>query len=127
MIGKVIKIPDETTIIISHKEQNLIVGNKIAVYDPMSKIIDPDTKEVLGTYDFIKERLEIIEIYPKYAICRKYTKPVTTMRALAPILEGLMVKNHEDMILNVNPKDNESLLPRNTIINIGDPIKKINE
>lgn len=122
-IGKVIKIPNEYTIIVNVGNDVLSVGDAIYIVEIGSDVIDPDTGKNLGSYDFVKAELDVDEVYPCFSVCRKinYKKEKSFLQALSPLLEEKTTKYYED--LNVNPSANEHLKLMNESVNIGDPIK----
>lgn len=72
---KVIKIIDEYSIVINGGiEEDVSKGDKIEVYLEGDDIFNPDTNEKLGTLDYIKETLQVTEVYRKFSVCEKIIK-----------------------------------------------------
>ena len=70
-IYKIIKIIDAYSIVINGgSNDDLILGTQLEIFAKGEEIIDPDTKESLGTLDLVKERIEITTILPKMSICK---------------------------------------------------------
>lgn len=84
---KVIKIIDEYSIVI-----NGGLNEDVTIEEEVEIFIKGDSieydGEVLGTLDFIKERLEVTEVYLNFSVCKKIVKekvyqPSGLERALA--------------------------------------------
>lgn len=124
MIGEVIKIPDEYTLVVSRISANAIaVGDQVAVYEVASDILDPKTHRKLGTYDFIKQTLEVTEVYEKYFIC-KTTHTITYNPFSFDVLPDSLKTTVETVPLKVDDEQNENLHLKDEVIRIGDPVKK---
>lgn len=124
-IGKVVKIPNEYTIIINATNKVLSVGDEVCIYETATDIIDFDTNAKIGTFDFIKAKLEVVESYENYSVCKKYVTEqkggLMGFGALSPLLEGETILKLKK--LNVNPEQNEHLEMSNPVISLGDPVK----
>jgi len=123
MIGKVIKIPNEYNIIVSKSIiDNIDIGDIVEIYEIASEVIDPETKEVLGTYDFTKQELKVSEIYDRYFVCNKIEE-----RVITPFdLDFKTIMKHTEYTkkaLEVNSEQNENLSLKTKEIKIGDPVK----
>lgn len=72
---KVIKIIDQYSIVINGGlNDDVSIGDKIEIYLEGDEITDPfNNNEVLGTLDFIKDTLEVTEVYSKFSVCKKIT------------------------------------------------------
>lgn len=67
---KVIKIIDDHKIVINGGSiHGLHSGDKLEIYITGKAILDPDTKEDLGTLDPIKAYIEVRNVYPKMSVC----------------------------------------------------------
>lgn len=120
-IGTVIKIPNETTIIIHTPEGDLHRGNKVIVYEVLSEIKDL-SGNYLGTYDNNKEILEVTENNGEYVIARKVVR-----KDIVPNIGSSVLKPYiEFEKINVNKDDDENLVEKNNIISIGDLVKRYN-
>lgn len=122
-IGKVIKIPNEYIVIISANKYEVNIGDDVAIYEPGDEILDPDTGEKLGDFDFIKTKLEISETYDNYSVCQRvvYERRSPVFGALSPLLEDETVEKIKK--INVNPEHNDNLKIKNSKVSIGDPVK----
>lgn len=97
---KVIKIIDDKTLVINAGRENGIeTGNDIEIYQPGNEIIDPDTNKSLGTLDYIKAELEVVNVYPKMSVC----KDVRTKTY--PFASVLNLTQTYTETLNINPED----------------------
>lgn len=124
-IGKVVMIPNEYTIVINVTNEILSVGDEVCIYEAGKEILDYDTKDVIGTFDFIKAQLKVVETYENYSVCKKFVTEkrggLMSFGALSPLLEGETVVSAE--MLNVNPEQNEHLELNNPEICLGDLVK----
>ena len=118
--GTVIKIPNDTTIVIHTPKKNVARGDKIVIYETLSDITDL-SGNVLGTYDENKATLEVTENNGDYVIARK-----TTRNELAPSFAHSILKPYIGYEkINVNQKENENLIAKNKPVSIGDKVKKL--
>ncbi|EIA19604.1 hypothetical protein [Listeria fleischmannii] len=129
---KVIAVPDDTRIIINLGKENNpesdfeLLGREVEVSEKGIEIIDPDTKEVLGSYDPVKARLEITNVYDKFSVARKVIitnqSPLQQM-VLSPMLKTAEKTTYES--LNVNEEDISHTTLNSNIISIGDLVKLV--
>lgn len=128
---KVAAIPDNTRIIINYGKNDEIlgeryarIGQEIEVYIQGPNIMDPDTKEIIGSYDPIIEKLELTEIYDNFSIARKIrTKTTTPMdRMIASPMLKTSTKEYAQTI-SVDPEDIMSPVDNRNVIRIGDLVK----
>lgn len=67
---KVIKIIDDTTLVINAgSSNNAEIGDIMEIHGKSETIYDPETKENLGQIDIIKDSLKITKTYEKMCIC----------------------------------------------------------
>jgi hypothetical protein len=124
VVGKVIEIPNDKTLIISKEEKNsLSIGDNLQICEESNDIKNFDN-EIIGKFYFIKDTVEVTEVYDKYVICKKLTRrntsPITNMNNL--FKDSIEIVEDK---LNVNDKDNKKLTIKNKEISIGDVVKKI--
>lgn len=120
-IGQVLQVINNTTLIFSYYDF-VGVGDTIAIYEVCDQIKDIDGT-VIDNYEFIKDRLEIIDVSDKYCIAQKKeyaTKTTSFATAISPILE-----KREPIPLNVDSSIIKPITIKNKKIQIGDPVKKI--
>lgn len=128
---KVIAIPDSTRIIINagkddnfHYDEFVKPGKKIEVIIPVLELKDPDTGANIGTYNHIKEKLEITEVYDNFSVARKVKRETGTSfsRAIAsPMLKEKEWVEYQS--LNVKDEDVLGLELEEKEIKIGDLIQ----
>ncbi|MGG0277297.1 hypothetical protein [Bacillus rhizoplanae] len=72
-IFKVIKIIDEYSLVINGGfNDDISTGDSIEIYLEGNEIVDPfNENKILGTLDFIKDTLEVTEVYSEFAVCKK--------------------------------------------------------
>lgn len=68
---KIVKILDEYTLIINAgTDHDVKSGDKFQILDKKgSRVIDPDTNEVLGQLDLVKATVEVSDLQEKMCIC----------------------------------------------------------
>lgn len=118
-IGKVIRILDNFTIIVSAGCANLSVGDTVHIFSVGEPILDLDGN-ILDYYYFIKDKLEVIQVEDNYSICRKNEFTVKTVFALSPMLEQGV---KERVPINVDKKDIHPFQDIDPKIHIGDDVK----
>ncbi|RXA82609.1 hypothetical protein [Latilactobacillus sakei] len=121
-------LSDKQIVISAGKKQNATVGTKYNVYEIGEKIIDPETKNSLGTLDYIKATVEVVTTYDNFSIAEYITRSTKT------ITQGIMSafsesnKTVTEKTIHVLPVDEEAIKPqniKNKLIQIGDPIKRV--
>ncbi|MCU5547625.1 hypothetical protein OCB13_09540 [Bacillus cereus] len=131
---KVIKIIDEYSIVISGGlYEDVSIGDSIEIYLEGDEIIDPfNDNKTLGTLDFIKDTLEVTELYPKFAVCKKivtetihHPSPLhkTISQTLIPGLSGITGTTETSTRIEKIAIDEREITGRRTgekIIRIGD-------
>lgn len=118
-IGNVIRILDEYTIIVDIGKSRLQIGDQIAVYEYGEPICDL-SGNVLSNYEFIKAKLEVVDVNDSYSVCKSQTT-TKNVRPLSPIFETTVTKRKP---LNIDNASIEPLNQYNSRIKKGDPIKK---
>lgn len=121
-LGEVIKIIDNTEVIINVGENDLTIGDKIIIYAIGDEIKDLDGTS-LGFYEYDKATLNIITTTASYSICKtnkKFKKStlgiVTDLTSEVFIgYEHISIDNNEATPISIENKD---------IVQIGDLVKK---
>lgn len=119
---RVIEILDTTAIIINYgKNQGAQVNDYIRVIEEGPEVIDPRTKEVLGTLDNIKETLTIDTVYDNFSICKKKTE-----KNINPLEFNFNYKSTIIEQINVDESEIGILKkPKNKPIKVGDRVEII--
>ncbi|WP_066300235.1 hypothetical protein [Bacillus sp. FJAT-29937] len=128
---KVIKIIDEYSLVINGGiNDDISLGDNIEIFLEGDEIIDPfNEDEKLGTLDFIKEKLEVTEIYSNFAVCKKIITekifhPSAMQRAFSSIAtNGLGGTTETRTIVEKINVDKSEITGRKTgekVIKIGD-------
>ncbi len=69
-IGKVARIPDDKTIVVTNNEEvYLQTGDFISICKSDGDVKDPDTHESLGTYNIVLTNARVVSVYPKFVVC----------------------------------------------------------
>lgn len=81
-IAKVIRILDDETLVINAgSNQYIHEGQKLVIYEEGETLKDPDTGKTLGTLDYIKARVEVVNTYSNFSTVKSlshYTEKVNT-------------------------------------------------
>lgn len=67
---KIVKIISEYKVVVNAGSNSYInEGDTLEVYQPGQEVTDPDTGESLGTLDFVKAKLRVVDVFPKMCVC----------------------------------------------------------
>lgn len=124
-IGQVIRIIDNTEIVINVGSFYLTVGDKIVVYTTGEKIKDLDGTD-LGVYEYDKATLNVVTTTENYSICKTnaiYKK--SSFGIIPPITDQEVFSGYERISVNEKQMNPINLDNKNTV-QIGDPVKKAN-
>lgn len=119
-IFKIVKIISDYQIVVNGGfEHGIKKGDILEVYILGDEIIDPDTKESLGTLDTVKETLKVINVFQKMCVCinSQYDQPILALN-MSSIL-GPKTKR-----LNVDSTQISGGLSDDTKIRVGDLVRK---
>ena len=118
----VVKIIDDKTIIINAgKKDNVKIGDEFEIYFDSESIIDPITKENLGSYSIIKDCVKVTDVFDKISICKGLMIPnqmVNTMTTLSSLLIS------ERKSLNIDKTDISGNDNNTSKIKLGDKVRK---
>lgn len=123
-VGKVIRIVDPFTLIINAGDYEVSVGDTIQIYESFEPIQDLDGTE-LGDLVYVKDELEVVQVEPRYAICKKdktITKTTSFSLALSPLLEHTYT---EKVSLPVKSEEFTPFPSFNKVIHVGDNARKL--
>lgn len=129
----VVQIPDQYTIIINYgkddnepllfvEEDPVRVGDTIKIIQPGKEIIDTKTEKLLGYYDLIKAKLEIVEMYENFSVCKivKRENVSTMSRVLSPMFVEKTEISYEKLQVSESEIVGTDKLVKE--IHIGDPV-----
>lgn len=134
-IFKVIKIIDEYSIVINGGlEKNISKGDDIEIFLEGEELFDPDTGESLGTLDFVKDSLEVTEVYLKFSVCERIItkrthKPSPLSQAMISFAQSASNFSGTTEIettrkkINIDPKQATGRLEGDSKIKIGDTVR----
>lgn len=122
VIGQVVRILDEHTIIINAGKNDVRLGDSLQIYEYLGDLIGSDGKNY-GSFEYVKAEVEVVRCEPYYSICKteKVTRNSNSSFALSPLLEYQRTYRKE---LPVDKSDISPLKPENRKVHIGDPIKR---
>ena len=121
-IGQVIRIVDETELIINVSEYDITVGDKIVVYALGDTIKDLDGTE-LGKYECDKATLTVVTTTENYSICKS---EVIMKKSAIVVASDIFSSTYEGYkTLKVNKEQMKKIEIKNKdVIQLGDLVKK---
>ena len=119
---KIVRIIDEYRVVISAGKNLGVSENEIfEIYTRGSEIVDPDTREILGTFDYIKGRIKAVNIFDKITVCESALR-----ENKFDLLGSLSEEISSPMELNVDSKEIDGdFVPEDTKIHVGDSVRSI--
>ncbi len=117
-IGVVARIISDTELIISTDSSLLHLGDNIQVYYHGEDIFSPDGQN-LGSYNRVKDTLQVIQLEPQYIIAKKEQTSSTPLSDL--VTSPLLIKR--TIPLCVDQNEIRPLSPVDMKIHVGDPVK----
>lgn len=120
---KVIEIIDEFSILINYgRDDGAYEGDEIRVLSIGDEVVDPETKESLGTLDFVKDTLTIAIAYDSFSLCQKIE--TSHINVLTSPLSQFSKTTKEVKALNVDEKDfSHKSFSKEKTIKVGDTIE----
>ncbi|ASN03619.1 hypothetical protein CFK40_00560 [Virgibacillus necropolis] len=122
-----IKIIDDYSLVINGGYMDDITeGEKIEIFLEGEEIKDPyNDNEVLGTLDFIKDKLEVTEVYYRFSVCEKIKKervhyPSPLTQAFSNGLSGRTETKVSREKLNIDEEEKSGRKKDEKVIKIGD-------
>lgn len=99
---KIVKIINEYRVVINAGSNDLIHdGQYLEIFVPGTPIIDPDTGDDLGTLDYIKAKLRVVNVFPRMSVCEnRETENTGLLRSFASVLQ-----TQEILPLNIDTKE----------------------
>lgn len=115
---KVVKIVSDREIVANGgKNKRIEKGDIARITVKGTPIIDPATKEELGTLDIIKAELEVDIVYEKMCVCK--TKSYT----YSPLTSSMMnLFKTSSEVLDIDPNDITELTSEEKKVKIGDEV-----
>jgi len=98
---KIVKIINEYRVVINAGSNELIRdGQYLEVFVKGAPIVDPDTGDNLGTLDYVKAKLRVINVFPMMSVCENRETETYGL------LSGLAALQKEEVLpLNVDSKE----------------------
>ena len=123
--GKVAEIIDEYTVVINRGQEHGVEEDmRFVIYEPGEEIKDPDTGESLGNFEYVKAKIEVVNVQEKFSTAKTYETHTVTM----PVIQALTLVQGQTM-RNELPLDEETKrkLPerQRTSVKIGDLVRQI--
>ena len=85
---RIVKIISEYKVIVNAGSNDLIREDQILeVFEPGQEVVDPETGENLGTLDYIKAKLRVVDVFSKMCLCENRDGVIekSLTQALAPV------------------------------------------
>lgn len=121
---KIAKIIDEYQVVVNAGSNDLIHDDDcLEVYQPGQEVTDPDTGESLGTMDFVKAKLRVVNVFPKMCVCEN--RETEQKSFFSNISQGLFFE--ETLPMNVQTTDiSGGYEGIDKKIKVGDLVRKVN-
>ncbi|MFR3181725.1 hypothetical protein [Dysosmobacter welbionis] len=121
---KIAKIIDEYQVVVNAGSNDLIHDDDcLEVYQPGQEVTDPDTGESLGTLDFVKAKLRVVNVFPKMCVCEN--RETEQKSFFSNISQGLFFE--ETLPMNVQTTDiSGGYEGIDKKIKVGDLVRKVN-
>ncbi|MBA7505814.1 hypothetical protein ES706_04491 [subsurface metagenome] len=114
--GKISNLIDSYTVALNiGKNHGVEKGMRFLVLGPEVQIIDPDTTEKLGAFEYIKARIEVTDVSDKYSLARSIEEVTTELLPFPTFLRTRAVR--KKLPLETAPEVDEK-------IKVGDIIKQ---
>lgn len=98
---KIVKIIDEYRVVVNAGSNDGISSqSKLEIYVPGEDVTDPETGETLGALDYVKAKLEVVDVFPKMCVCENQKK-----EKLMTLFSPFDAVGQNPMPLNVNSMD----------------------
>lgn len=98
---KVVKIINEYKVVVNAGSNHYIQeGQEMEIFEPGQEVTDPDTGASLGTLDYVKAKLRVVDVLPKMCICEN--RDGETTKTISDLISRSFT---EKVPLNVDPKD----------------------
>lgn len=119
---RIVKIINEYNVVVNAGSNNYLKENDILeVYQPGQEVIDPETGESLGTLDFVKARLRVVNVLPRMCVCENRDREKKSFLSIAQSLTY-----EEKLPLNVQTTDiSGGYEGVNKMIRVGDLVRKV--
>lgn len=125
--GKVAKIIDVYTVVINRgKEDGVEDDMRFIIYEKGDEIIDPDTDESLGVFEYIKMKVKIVNVNDKISTAKSDEKYQVATPSAFNLNSIMSTSRTEIKQLPLNQETREQLL-NNKIsgVKIGDLVRQI--
>lgn len=123
MTWRVVKIIDSQKLVINAgSSEGIQKGDKLVVFLPGEEVIDPETRESLGTLDTIKSYLKVADVFEKMSVCVN-AETISDNIKLATLFLANSIS--EPKPLPVDAEDISGGLQPETRIRVGDLVKLV--
>lgn len=94
--GKVAEIVDEYTVVINRGHEHGVEEDmRFVIYELGEEIKDPKTEEYLGKFEYVKAKVEVVNVQEKFSTAKTYETHTMTMPAIQAIalVRGQTMRN----------------------------------
>lgn len=126
--GVVTRILDEYSILINvGRKDGVRKGKELEVFEPGETILDPESGDELGTLDFIKSTLEVVQVYDNFSTCQSITYEEVSVGLAASFISPLERTKTKRTIrsLDIDENDIQPQKVKERHIKVGDPVRFI--
>jgi hypothetical protein len=136
MKTKVVKILSETEVVLGGGSTSGIQeGMEFVIYEDGDEIIDPETKESLGTLEVVKGYVTIVNVQPKLSIAKTHSRTITRTKrvphgiaAWVAMTSGYREEEFEvERIEKLRVEKPDPIYEKQLIVRVGDKAKLTRE
>ena len=123
--GKVAGIVDEYTVVINQGHKDGVEEDmRFVIYEPGEEIKDPDTDKSLGKFEYVKAKVEVVNVQEKFSTAETYETHTMTMPAIQALAQLSGQTSRNELPLDNDTKAGLQKRPR-TFVKIGDLVRQI--
>ena len=120
--GKVAKIIDVYTVVINRGLAHGVEEDmRFVIYEPGEEIKDPEGGDLLGKFEYVKAKVEVVDVQEKFSTAETYETHTTTTPALQPLI-GQTTRNKLPLDEETSARLQKGLRP---LVKIGDLVRQI--
>ena len=120
--GKVAEIIDVYTVVINRGLAHGVEEDmRFVIYEPGEEIKDPEGGDLLGKFEYVKAKVEVVDVQEKFSTAETYETHTTTTPALQPLI-GQTTRNKLPLDEETSARLQKGLRP---LVKIGDLVRQI--
>jgi len=124
--GKVAEIVDEYTVVINRGQEHGVEEDmRFVIYEPGEEIKDPETDESLGKFEYVKAKVEVVNVQEKFSTAKTY-ETYTRPFGLGINIAAMLREQRVPLELPLDEETKRKLPERQrTSVKIGDLVRQV--